>query len=106
MVKKRGKKRTIKKRAVRKSRRRIILKSGISGRSVRFVRSSSRKIKVVSANLIVFVILSVLSYILSGISSKLIYENLFFLLAFLLGGVSLALFIALLVLLVLKGMKK
>ena len=105
--KKRVKKAVRNKRSVRRSKEKISHKfRKTSGRSVRYTHSSRRKLGVVIANLILFIILGIVAYVLYNSSSQLIYKNLFFLLTFLLGFVSLAFFIALLVLLILKLMKK
>ncbi len=94
----------VKKRRVRKVKRSI---SKIKRPNpVRSSRVSGRKFKIVTTNLILFIILGVISYALYSASEQLVYVNLFLLLSFLFGFVSLAFFIALLVLLILRGMRK
>ena len=73
---------------------------------VKYTRVSGRKLKIVTTNLILFIILGILSYVLYRASSQLIYIYLFYLLTFLFGFLSLAFFIALFVLLILKVIGK
>ena len=89
-------------RKVSKRTRRVV--SNARRGSVNYTRTSSRKLKIVTSNLVLFVILGILSYLLYNSSTQLIYVNLFYLLSFLFGFVSLAFFIALLILLILRGM--
>jgi len=70
------------------------------------VRVSERKIMIVIKRLILFLILGVVTFGLYSVSGNELYVNLFAILAILFGFVSLALFIALLVLLVMKVLKK
>lgn len=65
-----------------------------------------RKIYVVTANLVLFAVLSLICFLFYRISSNSFYETLFFLLTIGLSFVSVALFISLLVLVVMKGLKK
>lgn len=67
---------------------------------------TGRKIWLVAKNLIIFIILTAISYILSRVSEGEVYQNFFDLLWIILGFVSLAFFIVLLILLFLKLMKK
>mgnify|MGYP001601061384 CR=1 FL=1 len=88
------KRRTARKsRAVRKTNRKL-------------TRASGKKIGFVFKKLIIFVILSIAFYLLYNITSEGVLNNLFFLLTFVLGFVSLAFFIVLLILLIMKGLKK
>ena len=73
---------------------------------VRYTRVSPKKLKIVTTNLILFILLGIVSYALYNLSTQLIYVNLFYLLSFLFGFLSLAFFIALLVLLILRAMGK
>ncbi|MFA4953042.1 MAG: hypothetical protein WC584_02365 [Candidatus Pacearchaeota archaeon] len=73
---------------------------------VKYTRVSPRKLKIVTTNLILFILLGIVSYALYNLSTQLIYVNLFYLLSFLFGFLSLAFFIALLVLLILRVMGK
>ena len=75
-------------------------------RSSGAVRASGRKIGIVFRRLVFFLILGVVTFGLYSVSGNELYVNLFAILAILFGFVSLALFIALLVLLVLKVLKK
>ena len=102
MVKKRAK-RSVHKKVSGRTRR--IISNSRRG-SINYTRASSKKLKIVTSNLILFVILGILSYVLYNASMQLIYVNLFYLLSFLFGFVSLAFFIALLILLILRSMGK
>ena len=84
-------------RVAKKNLRRVVVKPS---------RSSSRKVGIVVKNLILFSILSLISWLLYGVSNVGMYENLFLLLAYVLGFVALAFLIVLLVLLLLKLIRK
>lgn len=98
-----------KKRVKRSVRKKISIQAkkvapAMRGGNASYSRASNKKIMKVIFNLILFLILGGISYLLYGVSSQEIYVNLFYLLSFLFGFVSLAFFIALLVLIILKGM--
>ena len=92
MVKKKGMKKVSKKRVVKKP--------------LRFVRSSKRKINLVLRNLILFVVMSLISFVLYSVLINEIFKNLFSLLAMIFGFIAVAFLIILLVFLILKVMKK
>ena len=97
MVKKAG----AKKKGVKKSVKR---KSGAT--KSRQVRASKRKINLVLKNLILFAILSLVSFLLYSVSSNDLLINLFYLLAIVLGFVAGAFLIILLIFFFLRIMKK
>ena len=70
------------------------------------VRSTGRKIGIVFRRLVFFLVLGLISFGLYSVSGNELYINLFALLGVLFGFVSLALFIALLALLLMKALKK
>jgi hypothetical protein len=92
-----------KKRVVRK--KKFSIKEENSN-NVKHVISSRFKIGMVFRNLILFVLLTILSYLLYFASSNGVLMNLFYFLRFIFGFISVAFFIALLVLLFMKWMKK
>jgi len=87
------KRRTAKKRAVRKTNKRL-------------TRTSDKKIGFVFKKLMIFAILAIASYLIYTITSEGFLNNLFFLLTFVLGFVSLAFLIVLLIILIMKGLKR
>ena len=95
VTKKRGKRTSKKTKIVRKK----------NVKSVR-VRSSKKKIKLVLKNLILFAILTLVSFLLYIFSNNELFRSLFQLLAMILGFVGLAFLIVLLALWILKLMKK
>jgi len=98
-----------KKRVKRVAKSRIsskVAKKSVRRVAVKPTRYSPRKIGVVIKNLILFAILSLISWLLYGVSNVGMYENLFLLLAYVLGFVALAFLIVLLVLLLLKLIRK
>jgi hypothetical protein len=74
--------------------------------SAQRVISSKFKFGIVFRNLILFVLLSLISYILYLVSESDVFTNLFYLLWIVFGFISVAFFIALLVLLFLKLIKR
>ena len=76
------------------------------GKSMRMVRASKRKINLVLKNLILFVVMSLISFGLYNILNNEIFKNLFSLLAMIFGFISVAFLIVLLVFLILKLMRK
>jgi hypothetical protein len=92
-----------KKRVVRK---RPVVKAKPSFSAAKKVISSKFKFGIVFRNLVLFVLLSLISYILYLVSESDVFINLFYLLWVVFGFISLAFFIALLVLLFLKWMKR
>lgn len=74
-------------------------------KSVR-VRSSKRKIKLTLKNLILFAILTLISFLFYRFSNNVLFRSLFGLLAMILGFVGLAFLIVFLALWILKLMKK
>ena len=99
-----------KKKRVRRIARRKIRHSAVRRvvhKPTRLVRSSGRKIRVVISNLIIFTILSLVSWILFSVSGEgTLFNNLFWLLTFVLGFVAIAFLIVLVELIFLKGMGK
>ena len=103
MAKKKGvKKKAAKKRTVKKSSRKMSTSMTMSKK----VRSTKRKIILVARNLILFIILALLSFLLSIVSGGQIYRDFFSLLTWILGFVAVAFLIAFLILLILKSLKK
>ena len=92
-----------KKRSVRKVSPKV--KRNIS-KPKRLVRASQRKISLAFKNLILFAVLSLISFLLYNFLSNELFVNLFFLLAIILGFVAVAFLIVLLIFLVLRIMKK
>jgi polyferredoxin len=72
----------------------------------RVVRSSKRKINLAFKNLVLFVVLSFITFLLYNFLSNDLLVNLFLLLAIIFGFVAVAFLIVLLVFLVLRIMKK
>lgn len=70
------------------------------------VRPTRNRIKIVVKNLILFVVLSLVFYVLKIISVNPIYETFFYFLYMILGFIALALLISLLVMLLLKALKR
>ena len=91
---------------VKKKRMKKVSKKGIVRKPSRFVRSSKRKINLVLRNLIVFVVMSLISFVLYSVLINEIFKNLFSLLAMIFGFIAVAFLIILLVFLILKVMKK
>ncbi len=98
-VKKKSVRRKVKKRPVKKITRKTV-------KSKRMVRFSKKKINLVLKNLILFVILFTLSFVLYNVSSQEMYTNLFLLLSIIFGFITIAFLIVLLIFLFLKVAKK
>jgi len=90
-----AKKKSVRKKSARKT-----------GKSKKVMRSTKRKINLALRNLILFGVLSIISFMLSSVSSNEIYVTLFGLISMILGFIAFAFFIVLLVFLVLRLMKK
>jgi len=97
-------KKAVKKKSVRKNSSKVVRMS--VGSSKKRVRSSPKKIRIAVNNLVLFVVLSLVSYGLYGVSGSEFYQNLFFLSSMILGFIALAFLIVLAILLILKGMRK
>ena len=92
---------------VKKKRMKKVPKKRIVGKPPRFVRASKRKINLVLRNLILFVVMSLISFVLyKYILSNELLITLFSLLAMIFGFVAVAFLIVLLVFLILRTMKK
>lgn len=104
MAKKKRVKRAVKtgkfSRAAKNSARRVVVKP------TTLARSSQRKIVIVVKNLVLFAILSLISWLLYSVSNVEMYENLFLLLAYILGFTAVAFLIVLFVLLLLRLIRK
>jgi len=110
------KKKVVKKKAPKKTKKVVRKKAPIKSQSFKKVRAKSkvvsrqarpanRKFRLVVRNLILFVILSILSYVLYTVSSSTLVD-VFYFLGIIFGVISIALFIVLLALLFLKLAKK
>ena len=102
MAKKRVRKKIRVPKKVKRVSRRSVRRVARTKSATRKVRSTSKRIKTATWNLIFFVVLSALVVLLTKASSNQMYIDLFFILSVLLGVVALAFFIALLVLVFLK----
>jgi ABC-type multidrug transport system permease subunit len=74
--------------------------------SQRRILVTPSKFRLVLKNLILFVILAVLSFVLYSVSTNQLYKDFFILLAWILGFIGVAFLISLLVLLFLKAIRK
>ena len=102
MAKKGVKKKVVRKKApVKKSSVKQVQKP-----EIRQVRATPSRLKLVLRNLILFVILSIISYILYIVSKGVVYETFFYFLTMILGFVSLAFLISFLVLIFLKLLRR
>ena len=108
------KKKVVKKKPVKKTKRVVRKKSPVKSKSVKKTKarvvpkrkkSANRKFNLVVRNLILFVILSFLSYALYNVSGS-DFVDVFYFLGIIFGVISIALFIALLALLFLRLAKK
>jgi len=70
------------------------------------VRVSKRKIRIVTINLLVFLVLTIVSWFLQAVVTSTIFINLFFLLTWIFGFIFVAFLIVFLILLVMRIMKK
>ena len=95
-----------KKRGKRIARKKVPVKNKKDLHPINRVRATGRKIRLVVRNLVVFILLSIISYILYLVSEKDTYINFFGFAYVILGVVALALFIVLLILVLLKAMKR
>jgi len=103
------KKKRIKKVAKRKPVKKRIKKSKVKrvvNKSKKLVGSAKRKINLVLKNLVLFVVLSLISFALYSVSSNALFRNLFLLLVIVSGFVAVAFLIVFLIFLFLKVMKK
>jgi membrane glycosyltransferase len=80
--------------------------SKIAQKTEQKINPTKRRIHLVIKNLLLFSVLTIISYVLFTVSTNPIYDSFFYLLSIILGFVSLAFLISLLVLLVLRAMKK
>ncbi|MGD9276677.1 MAG: hypothetical protein PVJ67_05880 [Candidatus Pacearchaeota archaeon] len=101
-----GKKSVKKKTAKKVARKKIVKKVSNKRVSKKAVRPTSKKLNIVVKNLILFAVLSLLSFMLYKVSSSEVYMNLFSILSMILFFIALAFFIVLLVFLLLRVMKK
>lgn len=112
MVKKRAAKKSPKKKVVKKKPVKRISRTSVSKevtpkkKAVKKVRSSGRKLRIAVKNLILFAILSLISYLLYVVSSDATYKEFFSFLAVVLVLIALAFLIATLVLWIMKAMKR
>jgi len=88
------------------SRRKQVRKSKPATRSMKMVRSTSRKISVAFKNLAFFLVLFIVSFALYNVFSSEVIQNVFFTLFLIFGFISLGFLIVLLVLALLKSMNK
>jgi hypothetical protein len=95
------KKKTVKKKAA-PVKKKVVKKQVQSKR----IRATPRKFKIVVKNLILFLILSLLSFVLYAASNNVLYRDFFYLLFWILGLIFIAFFISLLVLVFLKAFNK
>ena len=77
-----------------------------SSRTNSKILSPNRKLIVIAVNLLLFAVLSIISFFLYNISTNIFYINLFFLLTVILGFVAIALFISLLVVVIARAIKR
>lgn len=104
VVRKKSKKKAAKKVVRRKSpvKRKTVRKNALPKK----VRATKRKIGLVLKNLILFVILALISFLLYSVSGKEVYQDFFYLLALILGFIALAFLIVLLILLFMRAFRK
>lgn len=88
------------------SRRKQVRKSKPATRSMKMVRSTSKKISVAFKNLAFFLVLFIVSFALYNVFSSEVIQNVFFTLFLIFGFISLGFLIVLLVLALLKSMNK
>lgn len=81
-------------------------KKSVKKRSKGKINASEKKINLVLKNLILFGVLSLISFMLYTVSSNVFYRDLFLLSTMILGFIALAFLIVLLVLMLLRIMKK
>lgn len=105
-TKKAAKKKTSKKKIVKKAPKKSVKKVARKPMKSRQVRATPRRVKFTLRNLILFIILALISYLLYVVSNNAIYETFFYFLAMILGFIALAFLISLLVFLVLRMMRK
>ena len=105
MAKKRGIKKKSKKKVVRTKPKRVSKKLKPKKRVVKR-RATGKKMSIVIKNLILFVVLAIISYLLYNVSGSELLRQLFYLAAILMGFIALAFLIVLLVLLFLRLLKK
>lgn len=105
-VKKAVKKKTTKKVAKKKTVKKSVKKVAHKPMKSKPVRATPRKIKFVLRNLILFIVLSIISYLLYTVSSDVVLKPFFYFLTMILGVIALAFLISLLVFLVLRSMRK
>ena len=106
-VKKKSAKKAVRKKTpAKKSVSRSVSKKA-SHISSKKVRATGKKITLVSRNLILFIVLSLLSFLLYLVSNnKPLYAEFFRVLSWILGAIALAFFIAFLILIIMKAMRK
>jgi len=106
-AKKTSKKKAVKKKSVKKRRKSSPGVKKSSPKPVaRKIRATRTRINLVVKNLILFIVLTLISYILYAVSTNELFDSFFYLLSMILGFVSLAFLISLLVLLILKAMRR
>ena len=107
-VRKKPAKKKVSKRVVRKKApvRRKIAGKKVANKPKRMVRASKRKITLVLKNLILFIVLGLISFLLYSVSEKESLQNFFGILAIVLGFIALAFLLVLLILLFMRAFKK
>ena len=123
--KKASKKKVVKKRAVKKKstpvkKKTVAKKKAAAKRSVKKavkkplnqrvppkgMRATPKKFKLVTKNLILFLCLALLSFLIYAVSNNVVYRDFFYLLFWILGLIFLAFFISLLILIFLKALRR
>ena len=106
-VKKVAKKKTTKKVSKKNPVKKVATKKVNSSKpAIKSIRATPSRIRLVLKNLILFVILSIISYVLYAVSNNEVFSQFFAILTMVLSFISLAFLISLLVFLVLKSMRK
>lgn len=106
-AKKTSKKKVVKKKPVKKTKKSSPrIKKSSTKPVARKIRATNTRINLVVKNLILFTVLTLISYILYAVSTNELFDSFFYLLSMVLGFVSLAFLISLLVLLFLRVMRK
>ncbi len=110
------KKKTVKKKTVKKAVKKTtkkkspvtkkVVKKSTSKNQFQRVRATKTKIRMVVKNLLMFLVLSLISYLIFLVSNNEILNSFFFILSWILGFISLAFIISLLVLILLRAMRK
>ena len=116
-VKKRGKKsvkkatkKAVKKKAVKKVSKKSVRRASPAkasmGSGSSMVKPTGRRMNLVTRNLFLFIILGVISWVLSAVSGTAEYQQFFLFLSFILGAIALAFLVSLLVLVFLRVLRR